>query len=326
MAGTAQIATVLPLTKPDKGDTVSTMKITATVEYLTPEDANRLLDRNTHNRPLNQGDILKWATEMEAGNWQVNGEAIKIATDGSILDGQHRLHALALQSDGTVIGFLMVRGLEPETQESMDQGRRRSASDQLNLAGVDSSGLLASALRFYLRHELGLLFRDRKIQDAEVTTPVIIHWAQSHPEEVDILRHATSFKKIKARNAVVATAYLLITKHHDPEVADEFMARMQDGAGLELGSPILAMRNRLDALRGTDTARGTRSVAVSDRDMLGMFIVSFNGWITGKTLAKVQRPPGGSWNEHNYPEIITQRGLKRSAVSKRVAAKRAAGE
>jgi hypothetical protein len=75
-----------------------------------------------------------------------------------------------------------------------------------------------------------------------------------------------------------------------------FFQRVLDGAGLEAGSPILALRNRLDRVRG-------EGFKISDREAIGYFIVAFNRWMTGSHIAKLQQPKGG-WNGTNFPKVI----------------------
>lgn len=292
------------------------MTITHGVEWLTPEDANRLLDKNTHNRPLSQGDILKWATEMEAGNWQLNGEAIKIDVAGRILDGQHRLHALALQSPGTRIQFLVVRGLKEETQKTMDQGRKRSLDDQLNLEGVDADKSVASAIRLLRTHELGLLFRSPRVVSAQVTTPSLVTWAADNPDAMDLVRAGVRYHNAPLRRGILGMVYALVALEHGSDIADDFFGRLADGVDLQEGSPILALRNRLFYLR-TGGSDGF-SQKITDRDLIGMTISTFNSWVTGRRLTKIQRPPGGTWNESSFPEVVSDQSLRRSRTMRAI--------
>jgi hypothetical protein len=284
-------------------------------EWITPEVANRMLDRNTHNRPLKQGDILKWATEMEAGNWQLNGEAIKVATNGDVLDGQHRLYAVALQDDGKAIPFTVIRGLAPEAQKTMDQGRRRDLADILSLEGVDASRSLAAAIRMFLAMDRGLLFVDRKQMAAVLSTTVLADWAVENEDLVDLMRNALRFKQAKLRPGILCPLYAMVAAEHGIEVADEFFGRLNDGVGLEEDSPILAFRNRLDHLRSESKVQSAQRL--SDRDLMGMTISVFNNWITGKSITKIQRPHGGTWNEKTFPQIINEDGLRRSRIARK---------
>lgn len=216
--------------------------ITSEIVRLTPSDARRLLDVNTHNRPLTERDIFKWASEMEAGRWQLNGEALKISENNTILDGQHRLEALALQPEGTAIEFLIIRGLPSESQSTMDQGRKRSPSDQLNLAGIEADKSLAAAIRIYLMWVDDLLFTDNRAVSAAMTTTKIVQWSQGNPDTVDLMRRGLTFRRVKARMGLVAAIYARIAQAEDVDAADMFFQRVQDGLDLSVGSPILALR------------------------------------------------------------------------------------
>src|SRR3990172_8052075 len=78
---------------------------------VTPNPPREWLRTNTHNRKLRDRAVADYARDMTAGHWTLNGEAIKFATDGTVLDGQHRLRAV-IDSDVTV-QMLVVVGLDP---------------------------------------------------------------------------------------------------------------------------------------------------------------------------------------------------------------------
>lgn len=82
---------------------------TAVVIDVTPELARVWLRANTRNRNTRERAVTEYARDMVAGHWNLNGEAIKFAYDGSLLDGQHRLRAV-IEADATV-QMLVVVGL-----------------------------------------------------------------------------------------------------------------------------------------------------------------------------------------------------------------------
>ncbi|MDO0930218.1 hypothetical protein QQY66_00225 [Streptomyces sp. DG2A-72] len=46
-----------------------------------------LTEHNTHNRSLRPRVVAAYARDMHAGRWMDNGETIKFAADGTLLDG-----------------------------------------------------------------------------------------------------------------------------------------------------------------------------------------------------------------------------------------------
>lgn len=268
------------------------LSVTSEIVRMDAAMAERYLALNNHNSPLNERIVIQYAADMEEGRWQFNGEAVKISADGVLLDGQHRLKALSL-TKGVFIEILVIRGLPATSQTTMDQGRKRSAADQLTLAGIAATTNVAAAVRVLLTWERGLLFSDRKMA---ISTTEIVEWGQGNPVMLDHIRRASAYVRVKARSGVTAAVYARIADIHGVDVADSFFQGLLHGLNLDEGSPILPLRNRLDRLRD-------EGLKVSDRDMIGYFVATFNYWITGRTVARLQQPKGG-WAKGNFPDVL----------------------
>ena len=76
--------------------------------------------------------------------FQVNGDTIRIATDGSLLDGQHRL--LACVETDMPFTSIVVRGLPSEVRATIDSGSKRTYGDRLSMRGVPSANQTAATL------------------------------------------------------------------------------------------------------------------------------------------------------------------------------------
>lgn len=101
---------------------------------LTPSLAQRLLERNIHNRKLSEKVITKYVAEMKAGEWRLTPGGIGFDDLGRLVDGQHRLHAIARSN--VTVPMLVTLGLPSASQEKVDRQRRRSLFDALYLAGL----------------------------------------------------------------------------------------------------------------------------------------------------------------------------------------------
>lgn len=107
-------------------------KITAKVETITPEIAKTMLGENVNNRRISRDNVNLFAREIRNGEWRFNGEAIKFGKDGRLLDGQHRL--LAVIAADKPLTTLVIRGLEDETQQTMDSGKNPHLGRRAHLA------------------------------------------------------------------------------------------------------------------------------------------------------------------------------------------------
>src|SRR5882757_5791751 len=62
------------------------------------------------NRIINDNTVAQYANDMSKGNWVANGETIKVAENGRIPDGQHRLWACI--NSGANFDTLLVSGFK----------------------------------------------------------------------------------------------------------------------------------------------------------------------------------------------------------------------
>jgi hypothetical protein len=107
-------------------------KATTSIEVVDSDRAFKYLEGNTHNRPVSQATVEKYADIMRKGGWLLNGESIKFDWDGVLIDGQHRLFAVTEAE--VEIALTIVRNLDPKAQETLDQGKPRRLNDILSLS------------------------------------------------------------------------------------------------------------------------------------------------------------------------------------------------
>jgi hypothetical protein len=119
---------------------------------VTPAYAQELLCTNRRNRSLRRHYVRQLAQAMARGEWALNGEPLQVASDGTLLNGQHRLHAVV--ESGETVSMLVVRNVAPEAQRTMDSGARRNLSDVLKLHGLSHTTNLAAALALLHRYRM----------------------------------------------------------------------------------------------------------------------------------------------------------------------------
>lgn len=103
----------------------------STVMNVTPAIARQWLEANTINRPLRHSVVEGYKAFLKRGEYRLTHQGIAFAETGELLDGQHRLTALAEMPNGFSIPIMVTRGLPPESTKGMDQGLKRSHSDIL---------------------------------------------------------------------------------------------------------------------------------------------------------------------------------------------------
>jgi hypothetical protein len=118
----------------------------------TPEDATALLALNTRNRPLSRSQVEMHKKRLLAGTFVLTPDAIAFDTNGALIEGQHRLTAVA--ESGVAALFFVAVGLPPDTFLALGQGKLRSTSDNLALKGHKNAHLRA-AITSVLMHMAG---------------------------------------------------------------------------------------------------------------------------------------------------------------------------
>lgn len=102
-----------------------------TVLNVTPLMARQWLETNTINRPLRKGVVEGYKTAFMRGEYRLTHQGIAFATTGELLDGQHRLSAIAEMPDDFTIPIMVTRGMPPESNKGIDQGLKRTHADVL---------------------------------------------------------------------------------------------------------------------------------------------------------------------------------------------------
>lgn len=250
-----------------------------TVEYLdvTPELAEEWLGKNTKNRRTKQAKIGQFVRSMERGEWRMTGEAIKFDVFGNLLDGQNRLTALI--ESGKTIRFCVMRGLLPEAQDVMDTGAARTVGDQLTIHGHTNATTLGAAASILVLWSTGRI-NEATARNKSASHAEVIEFVRAHPLLADATAEANRYKNIiKCRPAAVAACYYLMVEL-DADDASEFLHRVADGANLPIGSPILALRNKLQALADENT-RVPLPVYCS------LILRAWNAWRAGTEMSKL---------------------------------------
>lgn len=260
---------------------------------ITPELAREWLGYNTHNRRLRALTVQQYASDIKSGDWQWNGESIKFAEDGTLLDGQHRLAAIVEAE--TAVTMLVVRGLPSETQDTVDGGVKRKFSDVLQLRGEPMYMTLAALVRKAAIWEAG---GRKSIQGGggayPITNAVLVKFLEKNPDLRDAARYAGNANpRCFLPVSICALGFWLFSRI-DAEDAEHFFARLHDGQNMAKGDPVYELRRVMET---TKSMRGERSTTF----ITAITIKAWNAYRDGKTVMLLTFRPGGAKPEQ-FPE------------------------
>jgi hypothetical protein len=262
--------------------------MTAKEVVITPSMASILLANNPKNRPLKRRHIVFLCEEIRNGRWKFNGDAIRIGTDGSLIDGQHRLEAVR-QTD-IAIKALVVDGLDPNVFDTIDGGALRTAGDTLTVAGEKNGRNLAGALVVADEILSGKtdFYRQVKVSNAE-----ILNMLNRHPDIRRSMIYGNTLKRLAPASVTVALHYIFSRKA--PEKADRFFQAVATGENLDMHNPAYVLRQRL-----IDNA--TSKAKLTRRYIAALFVKAWNVWLSGGKTKNLRFREFGDYPEQ-FPEV-----------------------
>lgn len=268
--------------------TKSASGVLTQVVTIGPVHAQRMLADNPVNRHLNERRVRQFAGAMTRGEWQMNGETIKLAEGEVLLDGQHRLAAVVVAQQPQE--FLVVSGLPQETQETVDTGKARKVSDLLAMRGYPNVTTVAAAGRgVYLYQTAGTIASQGIRSDLHPTHQQVIATVENHPGIVDTSSFGKNFRPRRLLSSAQLAALRYLFDETDSEDSLVFWTRLSDGIGMEQHDPINTLRERL--LREVlDTGSASRLQTVA---RAAFTVRAFNAWRAGDQLQKLQFKAGG---------------------------------
>lgn len=247
----------------------------STIKVITPAKAESLLQRNTGNRTVRPRRVDQYAKQIINGQWRLTGEAIKVATDGSLLDGQHRL--LAVIKAGIPTEFLVVEGLSPEVYTVLDSGLGRTVGDALAGEGFSASKEIGAVAKLVIGVQSGFNPRNTEAM-ALVTRPDIMAFCAEHHDLVDqsVREARTIHTKVAGSRLAWGALYALCALKHGDGGAhiNEFFTTVGEGANLTAGDPRLALRNWL--------VRHPKALApTTASEHLGTYLTAYRNYVLG---------------------------------------------
>jgi hypothetical protein len=250
---------------------------------MTPRKAKKLLESNTANRTIRAAHVDALAREMQAGNWQLNGETIIVDEHGELLDGQHRLSAVV--QSGCTVDMFVARGVATDTRSTIDQGISRTLADVLQISGGASySTAIAAAFRQVDMYRRRGFFGERRMK-MRANASEALAWYQDNPD----IKEAIDLYKPSATNPKVGLVVWIVLHHLLPEKRYEefnkFFNKVHFGLGLTEKCPAGVLREEMIERR----RKGKSGCGV--QEVTRMTAHYFNLFAAGKKIAKPVKLP-----------------------------------
>jgi hypothetical protein len=253
--------------------------------WITPDSAKEYLELQVANRSLVWGVVRNYARDMLSGDWLQNGENIKINPDGFMLDGQHRMQAVILAGkmyadnpdeydepfEGMFFEFAL--NIPDDARQSMDIGKKRTLADEMAFEGAENSGRVAPIVSWHMAYLNGNYTNAGGSSYRPTQAKALEFWRGNKSQYyTTMLRGYDATRQGLGSTASMGTAYHILRNKFGDEIADRFWDLLVTGANMQVGHPILLLRNVL--LRKKFNRKTT----------FALIFKTWNSWIDGRTL------------------------------------------
>lgn len=254
------------------------------IRTITPDEARTLLKNNSVNRPLIASQLASLEAELKRGGMQLTHQGIAVSSTGKLLDGQHRLHAIA--NTGISARMLYSWDLPDSVFSVLDSGSKRSASDVLHTDGAINTTAMAAAIRLFIFWKrMPELVWVGKLPKTYATNTTILEEYHCDPDAWQwaastVMRHQKN--RVLAPGPMGCLLYLAATRgSFSGEYLETFCAELSSGANLPARHPILAYRAKVISTAALSSSQGR----------LADYIKLLNAYTTGQQLKIFKSQP-----------------------------------
>lgn len=264
------------------------------IKRINKEIAQVLLENNISNRKLDKNHVSELTTFMKEGSFKSSGDPIRIAKNGRLLDGQHRLQAIV--NSETEQDLVVVSDLEEEVFDVIDTGKIRGAHDFLHIMSVPSANIQSGIIKAVLSFEKGVDVTGGANKKKYAAGFKVVERYKSNPTYWDETSRFASnlYSKCKMLKPSEWGLLIHVFSRIDKACAIEFLEKLSNGVGLDTTDPILILRNKLMGYKMTP------HLCVSVKMKLGLTFIAWNHYRKGSSLKLLRF----NANSDNFPTLL----------------------
>jgi sulfur carrier protein ThiS len=277
---------------------------------VTREIAQALLKVNTRNRPISRERVDRWIAQLRDGLPYI-ADDIRLGSDGeniAILEGQHRL--IAIEETGIPWELNITCGLPYDIFRYLGQGKPRTAADALAIEGVKDRTVIATIVRWLYLYSLWGAKTLENNDFVPIVTIVNYHATLNAAWLTASHRDAVRVRAVlrQAPAGVAAALYLVrqVCADQYDDLLRQFVDDLVTGARLDIGDPVLGLRNRILNSRGVGVGKGTLRPQV----VMALVLLAWGRRVTGRrvSVSAAGRGAGVLRNPSKMPAPIAPSG------------------
>lgn len=246
---------------------------------ITPAIAAMWLENNDINRKLSRARVNQYARAMQADRWMQNNDAICLSEDDTLLNGQHRLHAI-IQS-GCTVRMMVRRNVPKEAMQHMDRQLTRSYTHQLQMRGETHTALLGSTLRLCTALSQGT-FPAGSGGNAIGDTDMNIFLEKNPEIRMSVEVGSQLHHMVDATPTSIAATHWWIAQVAGHDYPAHYLHQLGEPVNVPPESAIHSVRRRL---------KSARLQKLENRNYMYLMVKGWNAYTQNKNLIRPQMAP-----------------------------------
>ena len=252
---------------------------------ITPELAEKFLERNWQNRSKKDRKIQQFARSMVEGVWDPDVSNWMFSREGEFIDGQNR--ALAVMEAGVPIYAWIRTGCSVRAKSKVDTGTARSVADAIKITLGDSikyQTTVGAAINLRVRYENGAAMGETRRQLSnmriQLTHDESLGYLDEHPGILRTVEMSHQLRRtvIPAIPQSATNAFLSMTYEVSEEDMHKFVDALMSGEFGGQGDPLLALVNYASFVKVYGTGSpGAQGRQAAEGHLLAMIRV-WNAW------------------------------------------------
>lgn len=203
-------------------------RVRSEIKIVQPEQAERWLEGNTHNRKLTTVRVNEFIAILKAGEWMLTHQGVAFSDEdpARLIDGQHRLYAIW---ESKIPAIMQVTyGLPFDTQMVIDQGKPRTTLDVAQIFDAKLPGITQLHIATANRFRVGM---EARSSADRMTKPQQLAFMQKHWAAIDFAVTAIRIqKKVKGvASASVLAAIARAYAHVETAILSKFARVLAEG-------------------------------------------------------------------------------------------------
>jgi len=206
-------------------------KLTVSAEWITPAMAVEILTNyNSHNRKLTKRRWEKLLSKFQRGKYRFNGETVVFDENGILVDGQHRIQAIAEGEEAVLL--LVIREVLSEVFSTHGQAGVRTQADVLSVSDSKNVAIRRTALVWHHK----LLTSIDSVQAPNIDNEVIQEYEDRTPKIKESAQYAFESKDVcDIPSGVLALLHFMVMEA-DPIEGEKFLSKFVQGLMVSSGS------------------------------------------------------------------------------------------